>query len=459
LTRRAPVQQKGTAISAEAQSAPVPYPSVLALCSDLISIDSSNYGSGEGNERAAADYVVTVLSSAGYEPTILESAPGRANVLLRVAGSDPGLDALLVHGHLDIVPVEAEQWSVNPFAGEIRDGYLWGRGATDMKDMVANMLNTLLRWAETGTGPRRDILFAFVADEEADGNLGSHWLVGNHPDWFAGITAAIGEGGGVPIEQRDDSGEVRRFYPVAVAERGIHHMRVRATGPSGHGSRPEAENAVTNLVQALARLVEHPWPVALIPSSRAFLEITTTALGVEADLSTPSGVDAAIDSIGVLRANVRPASRCSVNVTVLKAGYKVNVIPGVAEAQIDVRSVPGTEQALISEIVDLLGPLVTVEFISNRAGVSAPLDSEWYRSIGDAILAYDADAIVVPSCLGGGTDAKAFSTLGIDCYGFAPLGRDPEGRTGSGMHGVDERVPVAALEIGASILQKFLTEA
>lgn len=429
------------------------------IARDLIRMDTTNYGEGRSNgETEAAEYVEAYLKDLGLEPELIDAAPGRTSVVARVAGANPSKPALVVHGHLDVVPAEPEQWSVDPFAGVIKDGYLWGRGATDMKDMVASMLSTLLRWREDGTGPRRDVVFAFVADEEADGAYGSEWLVENHPGLFAGIAAGISEGGGVPVEQVDSLGVTHRFYPVSTAERGTQHLTVRATGQSGHGSRPEAENAVLNLVDAISRVAHHRWPITLIPSTRSYLELTTAALGVDADLTSDEGVEAAIDSIGGLRADVRPASRNSVNPTVLRAGYKTNVIPGVAEAELDVRSVPGTEKALLEEIHRLLGPSVTTEPISDQAGVEAPIDSIWFRAISAAITEHDPAAIVVPYCLGGGTDAKAFARLGIPCYGFAPLGVDPDGREGSGMHGVDERVPVAALESGARILQRFLTE-
>ena len=433
-------------------------PSVIDLCSHLISLDSSNYGpGGRAGERNVADYIVAILSSVGYDPVILESAPGRANVLLRVPGKDSNLAAFLVHGHLDVVPVEAKGWSVDPFGGIVKDGYIWGRGAMDMKDMVASTLSTLLRWKEKGTGPARDVVFAFVADEETGGEFGAAWLVENHPEWFEGVAAAISEGGGAPEEEIGPDGESRWFYPVGAAERGTLHMRLRATGESGHASRGWADNAVTELIDALFRIAHHTWPVSLIPASRTFLHGATRALGIETDLSSDEGIEAALAALSPgLRGDV--PIRGSANPTILRAGYKVNVIPGFAEAEIDVRTIPGTEDAVLDEIDHLLGSRVSREFISNQPGISAPFDSVWFTAIEAAIIAHDDEAIVLPYLLGGGTDAKAFAKLGIQCYGFAPLGRDPGGRRVSGMHGVDERMPVASLEIGATILEKFLTE-
>ncbi len=435
-------------------------PSVVEICSRLLTFDTSNYGgAGSNGEREVADYIVGLLTDAGYRPTLVESAPTRANVLLRVPGTDPDLAGLLVHGHLDVVPAEPDQWSVPPFDGLVRDGYIWGRGATDMKDAVATTLNTLLSWSATGRRPRRDIVFAFVADEEEDGVFGAEWLVEHHPEWFANVEAAIGESGGTPHHQQGADGIERRFYPVATAERGTLHMTLRATGASGHGSRPATDSAVARLIEVVARVQHHRWPITLTPSGRAFLEGTTSALGVETNLSTEAGIDAAIASLAPgLRDLVQPASRCSTNTTVLRAGYKVNVTPGLAEAELDVRSVPGAETDLLAQIDTMLGAHVTREFISDHPGVSAPIDSIWFSAITEAIVASDPEAVVLPFCMGGGTDAKAFSRLGIDCYGFAPLGPDPEGRTPSGIHGVDERVPVASLETGAAILEKFLTE-
>ena len=433
-------------------------PSVVDICSALVAIDTSNYGrAGSNGERVAADYVAGLLQDAGYDPVPLESAPTRANVVLRIAGTSPGLPALLVHGHLDVVPAERADWTVDPFAGLVADGYVWGRGATDMKDMVAMMLATLLDWQATGTRPRRDTVVAFVADEEEDGQYGSEWLVANHPDLFNGVEAAIGEAGGVPVEVLAPGGSPLRFYPVAVAERGSLHLSVTAKGTAGHGSRPNDDNPVVHLVRALDRLSQYRWPMVLTPPVRALLEQASSAMQIEADLDSEAGIERLLDRIGDLRQYAERALRSSANPTVLDAGYKVNVIPSSARAEIDVRSLPGAENDVLASIDKLLGDSIQRSFLSENPAVSAPIDSDWYYAIQRSIRAIDPTAIVVPYCMGGSTDARPFAKLGIAGYGFAPLGPDADGRVATGMHGVDERVPVAALQIGTRMLSNFLT--
>ncbi|SEE72594.1 M20/M25/M40 family metallo-hydrolase [Jiangella alba] len=433
------------------------HPDVVTICSELIAIDTSNYGSRGGNgELDAARYVVGLLRAAGYDPELIVSEPNRANVVMRVAGTDRTQPGLLVHGHLDVVPAEPGGWTVAPFEGRVADGYVWGRGASDMKDMVAMMLATLRRWAARGVAPRRDVVFAFVADEEEDGALGAEWLVRHRPELFDGVAAAIGEAGGqaVPVEAPD--GTVRRFYPVAVAERGSLHLRVRASGTAGHGSRPNPDNPVAHLVTGLARLTEHRWPLTLTPPVRRLLDLTTQALGLDADLSSAEGIEAVLDRIGPLREVVEPALRPSTAVTVLDAGYKYNVVPGEAHAEIDVRSLPGGEAEQLATIDRLLGPAFTRSFLSYRPAIATRWDTPWFDAMAAAVRRHDPDAVVVPYCMAGGTDAKPFAELGIAGFGFSPLGLDPDGRTPAGMHGVDERVPVAALVQGLELLDEFL---
>ncbi|MFI5085000.1 MAG: M20/M25/M40 family metallo-hydrolase [Actinomycetales bacterium] len=427
------------------------------LCAELIRFDTTNFGEGRSNgERAVAEFLAARLTAAGYEPALLESAPGRASVVVRVAGADRTLPGLLVHAHLDVVPAEAGQWQQDPFSGAVRDGYIHGRGACDMKDMVAMTLATLLNWAQEGAVPRRDIVVAFVADEEDTGEFGALWLVAEHPQLFEGVEAAIGESGGTATVLTAADGSPVRLYPVAVAERGTLHLRVRATGISGHGSRPVARNAIKDLVGALQRVGDHRWPLVLTPTVRAYIEQTTAALGFRAELGTDDGVEAAIAAMGRAGEVASVTIRCSATPTVLRAGYKVNVIPGEAEADIDVRALPGTEDATLAVIDELLGAGITREFLSYQPPTQSDMDSPWFAAMKAALLRHDPDAVVVPMCMGGGTDAKAFTALGIACYGFAPLGADPGGRTHQGVHGVDERIPVESVRGGALILQDFL---
>jgi acetylornithine deacetylase/succinyl-diaminopimelate desuccinylase-like protein len=431
---------------------------VVDLCSTLLRFDTTNHGGGDSaGERDAAEHVAVILHALGSEPTILESAPGRANVVARIPGTDPALPALLVQGHLDVVPADAADWTVHPFSGEVRDGFVWGRGAVDMKDFCAMTLTAVQRLRRTGRRPRRDIVLAFVADEEDHGQFGAHWLVEQHRHLFDGCGAAISESGGYTWHVPAADGRSVRLYPVATAERGTAHLRLTARGRAGHGSRRNDHNAVIRLIGALGRLAAHEWPVRLTPTVRAFLERTAAALGVPVDVDAPGGVDRALAALGPAGALAESTVRNSTTPTVLDAGYKVNVIPSTAEAQVDTRVLPGTEEELLAEVDRLLGTGVTREFVAHQPPVQATVDSPWFASMAAALRAEDPEAVVVPYCMGGGTDAKAFSQLGIECYGFAPLWL-PEGFAYRAMaHGVDERVPVDGLRFGARVLEHFLS--
>ncbi len=426
-----------------------PEEGVEDLCARLIRFDTTNRGPGDSvGEREAAEYVAGVLTDAGLSPTLLESAPRRANVVVRIPGTDPSAEAVLVHAHLDVVPADPSEWSVPPFSGEIRDGLVWGRGAVDMKDMCAMVLAVLRSWSASGMRPRRDIVVAFVADEEAHGDFGASWLVDEHPDLFAGCAIGISESGGHSFDV-----DGVRLYPVAAAERGTIHLRLTARGRAGHGSRPNPDNAVVRLAHALARIAAYEWPVRLTPTVQAFLERTGAALGVDVDLTD---VDATIDRLGKAGALATATVRATATPTMLDAGYKINVIPGTAHANIDGRALPGTEQEFLDTIDELLGPHVERETLDYTEAVSAPIDSPWFEAMGAALRTQDPDAVVVPYCMGGGTDAKSFARLGIAGYGFSPL-RLPADFPFRGMaHGVDERVPVDGLRFGARVLDQFL---
>jgi len=425
---------------------------VAALCAALIRFDTSNRGSGDAEgEREAAEFVASHLDADGYPPVLLESAPRRSNVVVRVPGTDPAAPALLVHAHLDVVPADAASWAFPPFAGEIRDGFVCGRGAVDMKDMCATVLTVLRGWARTGRRPRRDVVVAFVADEEDGGRYGARWLAAEHPELFDGCVVGISESGGYTADV-----DGVRFYPVATAERGTMHLRITAHGRAGHGSRPNDDNAVVSLAEAIARVAAHRWPVQLTPVVEAFLARSCAAVGVAYDRDD---IDATLRRLGKIGAMAAAVVRPSVTPTVLRAGYKVNVIPETASAEFDTRTLPGDPAVLQAELDRLLGPRVTRDYLRCDDALAAPMDSPWFEAMAEALRAEDPGAVVVPYCMGGGTDAKAFATLGIDGYGFAPLLIDSDGGYDyrAMAHGVDERVPIKGLEFGVRVLDRFMS--
>lgn len=422
---------------------------VVGICRDLIRIDTTNPGDHSGpGERAAAEHVAALLSEAGLEPRILESHPGRASVVARIAGEDPSRPALLLHGHLDVVPANAADWKHDPFSGEIADGCVWGRGAVDMKDMDAMILAVARQRLREGRRPPRDVVLVFTADEEAGGTWGARWLVDNHPDVFEGVTEAIGEVGGFSTTIGD-----RRLYLIQAAEKGMAWLRLTAQGTAGHGSMIQRDNAITELAETVARIGRHEWPVRLTPAAHAFLEEASAALGVE---FTPGNPEPVLAKIGPLSRMIAASVRNTANPTGLKAGYKVNVVPQNAVAEVDGRFLPGHEDEFFAEIDRLLGSRVTRDFIHHDIAVETTADGDLYEAMAAALLDADPGARVVPYCMSGGTDAKSFSRLGIRCFGFAPL-QLPADLDFSGMfHGIDERVPVDALRFGVRVLDAFL---
>ncbi|NDL59314.1 M20/M25/M40 family metallo-hydrolase [Phytoactinopolyspora mesophila] len=427
---------------------------VVALASDLIRIDTTNRGGGDCVERPAAEYVAQRLEEVGVSATLLESAPGRTNVVARIPGSEPELPGLLVHGHLDVVPADAADWSVHPFSGEVRDGVLWGRGAVDMKNMVAMTLSVVRSWSTAGRQPRRDIVLAFTADEEDTGAYGAGFLADKHPEFFEGCTEGISESGGYTFHANGC-----RLYPIGAAERGTAWLKLTARGTAGHGSKVNRDNAVGALAAAMNRINEYQWPVRLTPTVREALVQIGAALGVKVEPDDAGfDVDAVIEQLGPARRLVESTVRNSTNPTMLEAGYKVNVIPGVATGHVDGRVLPGTEDEFEKTIEELTGPRVDWDYYHREVPLSAPVDSPTFAAMVDSLLAEDPDGYVVPYCMGGGTDAKQFSRLGIAGYGFAPLKLPPEFDYGALFHGVDERVPVQALEFGARVLDRFLAD-
>ncbi|WP_405150976.1 M20/M25/M40 family metallo-hydrolase [Sphaerisporangium sp. NBC_01403] len=433
---------------------------VASICSDLLKIDTTNDGTPDGSgERLAAEYVAGLLSGMGIEPTVFESAPRRTSVVARIPGDSP--EALLIHGHLDVVPADPAEWKLHPFSGEIADGCVNGRGAVDMKGTLSMTLALVGEWARKGLRPKRDIVLAFLADEEATGEYGAGYAVTRHRDLFEGCTEAISESGGFSVTvprgvtgPRDGlATDDLRVYPVAVGERGTAWMKVTAHGVAGHGSKPPVDNPVAELCRALARLADHRWPVRLTPAVATLIDGLGRALGTTIDLDR---LDEEVERLGKVGTLFKGVIRNSANPTMLDAGYKVNVIPGTAEAHVDGRFLPGFREEFLETIDKLLGPKISREFVSFGDGVASPTEG-LFDDLCSALVAEDPAGRPVPYVMTGGTDAKSFATLGIRGYGFAPLMLDP-GLDYFGMfHGVDERVPVAGLEFGVRVLDRLLT--
>ena len=422
---------------------------VVEACARLIRFDTSNYGAGESKgERAAAEWVASELADFGYAPQIFESAPGRASTVVRIPGRDPLAPALLVHGHLDVVPAAAEDWAFDPFCGDVRDGAVWGRGALDMKDMDAMMLAVARSLHRTGERPERDLVLAFVADEEDTGDYGAGFLVREHADLFEGVRSAIGESGGGLVRLPGGG----RLYPVATGERGSAWMTLTARGTAGHGSRPNPDNAVATLVRTVAALSAIDWPIRVIPTMRALLDGLGAHLGVALDPTDPASLAQLGDAAGLFD---RTLSN-TLNPTMLSAGYKVNVIPSTAEAHVDGRILPGLEDEFFATVDALLPRGVTRSFDSFAAPVGSSHESAEFALLADALRAHDPDAIVLPFLMGGGTDAKAFAQLGIECFGFAPGRTPPAFPVDQYVHGVDEHVPVDSLHFGVEVLSTYL---
>jgi acetylornithine deacetylase/succinyl-diaminopimelate desuccinylase-like protein len=423
----------------------------VTLVSELIRIDTTNTGDPATlvGEREAAEWVAEKLSEVGYETTYVESgARGRGNVIARLAGADPSRGALLVHGHLDVVPADASEWSVHPFSGAVQDGYVWGRGAVDMKDMVGMTLALARHFKREGIVPPRDIVFAFLADEEAGGLFGAKWLVENRPELFEGVTEAISEVGGFSVTLKDDV----RAYLVETAEKGIRWLKLRVKGTAGHGSMIHRDNAVAKLAAAVTKLDQHQWPLIIRPSVREFLDGVSEITGLD---FPEDDVEGSIGKLGALSRMIGATLRDTANPTMLSAGYKANVIPSTAEATVDCRILPGREEAFDRELAELLGPDVEREWVG-LPPVETTFDGALVDAMTASIIAEDPGARVLPYMLSGGTDAKSFQQLGIRNFGFAPL-KLPADLDFSGLfHGVDERVPVEALKFGVRVLDRFL---
>ena len=419
------------------------------IARDLIRFDTTNYGGGKSNgETDAAEYVSAYLQNLGLEPELFESEPGRVSVVARVEGADRDKPALVVHGHTDVVPAQPDNWSVDPFEGVIKDGLLWGRGAVDMKNMDAMMLTALDDILSSGRQPARDLVVAFFADEENGGVYGSHYLVREHPELFAGATEAISEVGGYSVTLNGT-----RAYLLQTGEKALIWIKLVARGTAAHGSQMMRDNAVTKLAAAVAKIGTQEWPIRLTETTDELITELARILTIDPQKVGPDEIALATGSTSrFIQASLRTTS----NPTVLTAGYKHNVIPDTAEALIDIRTLPGEEDAVLAQVQELVGPDIEIVVLHRDIGLETAFSGDLVDAMTSTLQAHDPGAPVLPYMLSGGTDNKALSTLGIKGYGFAPLRLPADLDFPAMFHGVDERVPLDALVFGRHVLTDLL---
>ncbi|WP_344069823.1 M20/M25/M40 family metallo-hydrolase [Microbacterium sediminicola] len=420
---------------------------VASLARDLIRFDTTNWGGGKARgEREAAEYVGAYLSDLGLRPQFYEPIERRTNVCARVPGKNRDKPALVVHGHLDVVPAVAADWSVDPFAGEVRDGMLWGRGAVDMKDMDAMILAAVADILRGGDQPERDLILTFFADEENGGVEGSALVVRDHPEWFEGATEAISEVGGYSIDLAG-----RRAYLLQVGEKALVWIRLVARGVAAHGSAFHRDNAVTRLAEAVATLGRTTWPVEMTATTTALTQRIAELCG-----TSDTDPDAVTAAAGPASRFLRSTIRTTANPTGFGAGYKHNVIPDAAEALIDVRTLPGGEERALEQIQELVGEDIEIQIVHRDIGLEVPFEGDLVTAMVDALGRHDPGVPVLPYLMSGGTDNKSLAALGISGYGFAPLKLTGDLDFTAMFHGVDERVPLDALDFGQRVLGDLL---
>ena len=421
----------------------------IRICQELIRIPSVNYGEGKGDERAISAYVVESLAEVGIKATSYESAPNRVNVVAKIKGSDSSRAGLVVHGHIDVVPAEAKDWSVDPFSGEIKDGFIWGRGAVDMKNVDAMILAIVRKWAREGYVPPRDIVLAFFADEEAGSEFGSRYMTANHPEVFAGCSEAVSEVGGFSIELKNG----KRMYIIETAQKGIHWLKLTAKGTAGHGSMINRDNALTALGEAVAKLGNHVWPQRYTATVKSLFANVAKLTGNKYD---EADFRPLLEEFGPAAKMFGATLQNTANPTMLSSGYKANVIPQTASAVVDGRFLPGYEDEFNQSIREIVGPNIEIETLTHDISLEADFSGDLVEAMVQALMSEDPDAIAVPYMMSGGTDNKALSELGIIGYGFGPLKLPPGLDFFALFHGVDERVPIDGLKSGVHMMEHFL---
>jgi acetylornithine deacetylase/succinyl-diaminopimelate desuccinylase-like protein len=420
----------------------------IQILQELIRLPSVNYGEGNGDEEAVARYVVAKLAEVGINSELIESGPKRFNVVAKIIGKDTDRPGLVVHGHLDVVPANAADWSFDPFSGDIQDGYILGRGAVDMKDGDAMFLAIVRSWARTGYLPPRNILLVFFADEEAGSTFGSHWMVENRPELFEGYSEAISEVGGFSVTITGG----HRLYFIETAEKGIQWMEITTRGTAGHGSFINGDNAVTKLSKVIARIGSHVWPQRETATGAKFFGKIAELTGEKYD---PAQAADLLKHIGGAARMMGATTQNTANPSMLTAGYKANVIPGSASAVVDGRFLPGFEGELEETMRQLVGEDAEIKVQVRDKALEVDFSGPLVDAMSAAIISQDPEGIPVPYLMSGGTDNKALSDLGIVGYGFSPLRLPPDLDFFALFHGVDERVPVEGVKFGVRTLIHF----
>lgn len=422
----------------------------VGLVQNLLRFDTTN---PPGNETPCVQYIAKVLKDNGIDPVVLESAPGRGNVVARLKG-DGSRAPLLLMGHVDVVQAEADKWQRPPFSGDLVDGIVWGRGATDMKQMVAMELMVLLLLKREGVSLKRDVIFMATADEETGGKMGAGFLAEKHPDLIR-AEYAINEGGATSIEL-----DGKMFFVCSTAEKGSARFTLRGRGQPGHASQPHQNNAILPLARALTNLIEKPLPMRVTKTARAHVEALarsvdhglSTTLRELLEAGTHDRALAALPLAEPVKRRMSAAFRNTATPTILRAGSKINVIPAEAECGVDCRILPGTtRESLEQELRAVIGDQIEIEFSPIAPALESDPDSPLFETIRQVIAEQADGASVVPGLITGGTDAKRVVPLGIKVYGFVPQRYEGPGMSGLA-HAHNERVSVANLDFGTRVL-------
>lgn len=422
------------------------------LLQNLIRFDTTN---PPGNERPCIEYINGLLKEAGIETTLVGNAPERPNLIAQLKGTG-NAPPLLLYGHVDVVTTENQKWTHPPFEGKIVDGYIWGRGALDMKHGVAMYLAAVLKAKAEGLSLPGDVIFAALADEEAGDDYGARFLVDKHPHLFEGVRYALGEFGGFNLSIAG-----KRFYPIMIAEKQVCWMKATFRGRGGHGSMPVRGQAMAKMARALKLLDEHPLPIHITPSVRLMMEELAKSLGgatglIVRQILNPALTNTVLKMLGERGSLFAPLVRNTVSPTMLSASNKANVIPAEVTLGMDGRLVPGAKpKDMLMELHDLLGHDLEIEVFKAEPGPAAP-DMGLFEALGDVLREFDPQGIPLPYVMTGVTDARFFSLLGIQTYGFTPLKLPEDFNFVATVHAADERVPVEAVEFGAQAVYQAI---